>query len=76
MKNFNEKEISFIKNNYPTEQTWVIAEKLNSTTKEISDIATKKLGLKKDKDFFVVRKENKLTLEQCQFILDNYSSTI
>lgn len=74
MKNFNEKEISFIKDNYPTEQTWAIAEKLNSTTKEISDIATKKLGLKKDKDFFVVRKENKLTLVQCQFILDNYSS--
>ena len=72
--NFTKEQIEYIKEKYPSEQTWIIADYLNSTVKEVSDYATKVLHLKKNDNYFVVRKESKLNKTQIDYIYENYSS--
>lgn len=70
-KVFTEKQKQFVKDNWHNKQTWWIAEQLGLNKKQVSHIA-ERFGLKKDEDFVVIRKESHLTLEQCEFILQNY----
>lgn len=63
----------YILKNYHNNQTWKIAENLN-VDKEIIFKFSRTKNLKKDKDFITIRKQNCLTLEQCNFIVENYST--
>ena len=78
MKQIKEKDLTikqteYIKKHYSKEQTWKIANNLGLTTYIVSKWASHN-NLKKDKDFFVVRQEGKLTPEQAEFICTNYST--
>ena len=71
IQDLTEEQKQYIIDNYHNSQTWKISEDLNVKQGVISDFAEKK-KLKKDKDFIIIRKQNKLTLEQCEFIIKNY----
>lgn len=78
MKQIKEKDLTieqteYIKKHYPNEQTWKIANDLGLTTWVVSKWASHN-NLKKDKDFFVVRQEGRLTPEQAEFICKNYQT--
>lgn len=75
MNRYSKEILDYVKEHYPTEQTKDIAEHLGLSTKEISNIASKKLKIKKVKDFKTFREDanSVLNSEQKQFILDNYS---
>lgn len=73
-RNFlTEEQKKYIIDNYPTEQTWRIATTLGITDKQVSGYAWSK-GVKKAKDFIVIRSDNSLTVEQQDFIFDNYNN--
>ena len=72
-KELTEKEIEYIKNNYHNTQTREIYELLNIPKNQLEFICSK-YNLKKDKDFKVIRKDSSLTIEQCEYILKNYSN--
>lgn len=66
-----EEQKKYIIEHYPTEQTWRIADVLGITNKQVSGYAWSK-GVKKADDFIVIRSDNSLTVEQQDFIFDNY----
>lgn len=66
-----EEQKKYIIEHYPTEQTWRIANNLGLTNKQVSGYAWSK-GIKKADDFTVIRSDNSLTVEQQDFIFDNY----
>ena len=66
-----EEQKKYIIEHYPTEQTWRIADSLGITNKQVSGYAWSK-GVKKSDDFVVIRSDNSLTVEQQDFIFDNY----
>ena len=72
-ENLTLQQEEYIKRNYHNCQTWKIAEDLNITNLKLIYRFVDKNKIKKDKDFFVIRKQNSLTLEQCNFILNNYN---
>lgn len=63
----------YIIDNYKNSQTWKISDDLDVNIEVVRDFA-EKCKLKKDKDFIVIRKNSKLTLEQCEFIIKNYNT--
>ena len=72
-RNLTDEEVQYIINNYHNTQTKGMLEKLQIPKKHLERICTK-YNLKKDDDFVVIRKDNCLTNEQCQFIIDNYAT--
>lgn len=72
MKITKEQE-EYIINNFSSMQTWMIEENIKVNKDTIYNIA-EKYKIKKAKDYKVVRKEGTLTVEQCNFIQNNYST--
>lgn len=73
-RNFmTEEQKQYIVEHYPYEQTNRIADKLGVTPKQVSGYAWSK-GIKKDKDFVAIRKDNSLSLEEQDFLIENYGN--
>lgn len=73
-KNFlTEEQKQYIIEHYPYEQTRIIAEFLGLSSKQVSGYAWQK-GIKKNENFIVIRKDNSLTIEQQDFIFDNFAT--
>lgn len=62
----------YIIKNYPFMQTRIIAENLGVSKKQVEGYAWSK-GIKKDKNFKVIRIDNSLSFEQIDYIIDNFS---
>lgn len=73
MKNYTQEQKDYIKEHYHNTQTIKIAEDLGIEFEEVSYIA-KCQNLKKDDGFKYMRRDNSLTYEQCEFILNNFST--
>lgn len=72
-KDLTQEQINYIKEHYPKEQTWKIANDLDVPTYVVSKWASHN-NLRKDKDFFIVRQKGKITPHQAEFICNNYST--
>ena len=73
-KNLTKEQKEYIVKNYPYEQTGFIAEKLGITPKQVSGYAWNR-GIKKDKNFIVVRSDSKFTYEEVDYIYENFADT-
>lgn len=70
---FSEDEIKYIEENYPYEQNYLIAEHLGCSTKKISQYAYYH-KLKKADDFVTVRCDSRFSLEEFDYIIENFSN--
>lgn len=71
-KYLSKEQKEYIVEHYPFDQTKRIADYLGVSIKQVSGYAWSK-GIKKSKDFVVIRVDNSLTIEQQDFIFENYS---
>ena len=69
MNRYSKEILDYVNEHYPTEQTKDVAKHLGITTKEVSDIANKKLKIKKAEGFKTFREDTNsvLNFEQKQF---------
>ena len=63
----------YIINNYPKEQTRKIADFLGLSIRQVNGYANQN-GIKKQEGFIVIRSDNSLTVEEQDFIFDNYAN--
>lgn len=63
----------YIINNYPKEQTKKIADFLGLSMRQVNGYANQN-GIKKQEGFIVIRSDNSLTIEEQDFIFDNYAN--
>ena len=74
-KKLTKEQEVYIEEHYCSDQTWQIAEILNVTKKQVHTYAERH-GLKKNDDYSVIRQNTKLTVEQREYILKNYSTML
>ena len=68
-----EEQKQYIIEHYPTEQTYIIAEKLGISVKKLQGFVYYK-GLKKAEGFQVIRSDCPFTYEQADYLIENFSS--